>query len=110
MNRTEPLLLLYAHERPADELDELYRTFAQAIGDEVELFLQRPGAAGDYQRTRWDTREHALERLDQEVHVERLLLPAGLEGPRRRRKRERLLLRALEQLARDLLVGAVLLE
>jgi len=54
--------------------------------------------------------KHAVEGRNQEVDVEWRFLAAGLDRPRRRWKRERFLLRAFQQLARDLLVSAVLLE
>ena len=54
--------------------------------------------------------QDAVESRDQEIDVERLFLPARLDRPRRRRERESFLLRALQQLAGDLLVGAVFLE
>src|SRR5690348_8722470 len=130
VDRTKPLLLAHAHGAAADELehgderddrlqpvlgfedqlDELNRAFVQSRGDGVELLLQGPGPPVDDQRPGRYAREHAVERLDQEVDVEGLLLPARLDRAYRRREGERLLLRALEKLAGDLLVGLVLLE
>ena len=93
-----------------DELDQLDRSVPQPVGDQVELFLQRPGPAMDDQRPRWYTRKDAVERGNEKVDVQRLFLSARLHRSRGRGKRKCFLLRALEQLARDLLIRAVFLE
>src|SRR5207302_9968304 len=64
----------------------------------------------DDQRSRWYTRKDAVERGNEKVDVQRLFLSARLHRSRGRGKRKRFLLRALEQLARDLLICAVFLE
>src|SRR5207237_7461101 len=90
-----------------DQLDQLDRSLTQPISDEVQFLLQRPGAALHVQRPRRNAREHAVERRDQEVDVERFFLTTGLDRPGRRRKRERFLLRTFQKLTRYLLIGAV---
>src|SRR5579859_7977209 len=93
-----------------DELYQLDRTAAQPVAHEVQLLLQRPGAAGDDHGPWRDAGEHAVESNHQEPDFEGLLLAARLDGTRGRREGERLLQAALHQLSRHLLVDAILLE
>src|ERR1700681_4844146 len=80
-NGAEALLLAHSDERPAEQLeygdkrhDRLQAVFgfqdqlhqldgapAEAVGDQVELLLQRPRPARDDQGPRRDAREHAVE-------------------------------------------------
>src|SRR2546428_152714 len=130
VDRPKAFLLADADERPAqklehgdkghdgleavfrlqDEREQLDRSPAEPVGDECELFLQRPGPPCDHNRSRWNSREDAVEGHDEEPDLERLLLAPRVHSARWWRKGDGILRGALHEAFSHLLVGPILLE
>src|SRR4029077_11108937 len=127
VDRPETFFLTHADLRPAQELEhrdarqhrpepvlgleyqfeQLDRSLAESLSDDVELFSQRPGAARDHDRARRNAREDAVEGHDEQSDFQRLLLTPWLNRTRGRRKGERVLLRPLHQAFGHLLVDPI---